>query len=94
LKNDAAIEPGSLDALAAELNGALERFHQSGDDAQERALAASGRAEEAKELVSRNGDLETFERAHPAVLPFVGMIDAGRLDREARCRRGARRACG
>jgi hypothetical protein len=94
LKNDAAIEPGSLDALAIELHDAFERFHQSGDDAQERTLATSGRAEEAKELVSRNGDLESFERAHPTVLPFVGMVHTGRFDGKARCWQDARRACG
>jgi hypothetical protein len=60
------------------------RLHEAGDDAQERAFPAAGRAEKAKKLVPGNRDFEPFERTHPAVLSFVGMANTARLDHEER----------
>src|SRR5207244_12825960 len=68
----------------------FDRLHQSGDDAQERTLAAPGGAEHAEEFVARDRDLEVLERTHPAVLPLIGVVDAIRLDDEVRQRDWAR----
>src|SRR5262249_30767606 len=84
LEHHAAVETGLLDPLAVEPHLAGNRLHQSGDDPQEGALAASGRAEHAQEFVARDRDLEILKCARPTVLPLIGVADAARLDDEVR----------
>jgi hypothetical protein len=44
-----------VDALSADIDAATRRVFQSGDDAQERCLAASGRAEQNTKLTIGDG---------------------------------------
>ena len=82
LKHDAAVEPGFLDRLPLSVTSPSSGFIKPVTMRQERAFAAAGRTEQTEEFVARDGDLETFEGAYPAILSLIGMIDAGRLDDE------------
>jgi hypothetical protein len=52
------------DLAAADLDAAVRRLLEAGDDAQERRLAAAGRADEHHELAVGDPERDVVDRAH------------------------------
>src|SRR5437773_4443131 len=80
LEHDAAVGPGTVDVLVGEQDGALAGLEQSGDQIQERALAAARVADQRDELALADRELDAGERDEVALLRLEGL--AHRLDAE------------
>ena len=62
LKDHAAVAPGSVDRLALQQYLAAGVFFQSGEDADERGLAAAGRPDDAQEFAPMGREIDVVER--------------------------------
>ena len=80
-----AAESGVVGGLAVDLGHAGSRPDQVADDAQQRALAAAGRADERHELARLDRQVDVLESGHSAVLGLEDLADVCQSD----CRRAA-----
>src|SRR5690349_8628192 len=87
LEDDTAIKARSFDRLIVQQDRTSAGLDQTGDDFQERALAAATRPQDAKELVVPDRQREMVERVVPPELTLVEVVDIDRLDdwRVAHC---------
>src|SRR5262249_54237490 len=89
LKHDGCMRIDTLQGLASIKDPTFARRDQSGDDAQKRAFAATGRTEQRNEFAFVNSEADILNRDELAVARAITLDNVVELDNPSRSRSGA-----